>query len=264
MATCWAAIGQILGAAGIVETFVEISYAIINYADFTPFERKLFFVSGIAETIGEVIFVGYMIESVLKKDIRRSASDACTAATNFTRDPLHVYGFSPWGRRNNMPQNEPGFDKELNGSAAFGLVLAFFPSLCWWAIFPFAVFTDGFKSAGDYSVMLALSITSFCMFIVFSVKVMFDVEVFHVFATYPTLACLYSVQKVFEVYLLLARHDRLANTELGEALLVLQLVEILSCALVVGKYVIVQRNTSVNSSATAAMVAREGTRTSGV
>lgn len=243
MMICWEGIGQVLGAAGIVETVVEISYVIVNYAVFTPFERKLFVVSGIAEMVGEVVFVGYMIESVLKKDARGRA-DACTVAKHFARDPLHVYGFSPWGRRGNLPENEPGFDRVLNGSAAFGLVLAFLPTSFWWAILAFAVFGQGFESDGDGSIMLVLSFVSLCMFLVFSVKVIFDIEVLHVFATYPTLACLYSVQKVFEVYLLISRRERLASTWLGDALIVFQLTELLSCVLVVGKFVLLLLNVS--------------------
>lgn len=48
------------------------------------------------------------------------------------------------------------------------------------------------------------------------------------------------MQKVFEVYLLLSRRDRLASGDLGMSLIIFQLLELLSCVLIGGIFMLVK------------------------
>lgn len=223
MATCAL---QVLGTAGIVETIVEFSYALVNLEDFTPFERLFFLVSGGAEVIGEMTVLSWMIKMMIKKD---NAADACRVAKDYVRDPIHIWCFSPWWE-------EPGYDFDLEDGAVRALALSLLPTLFWWVVLAIMVFVSGFESDGDGEIMLALSAVSLGFSLFFAVSLCCSLLDYP--NGYPFYACLYSVQKVFEVYFLLSRRERLATSELGVLLFVFQLVELVSCALIVGKFIL--------------------------
>lgn len=226
---------QVLGTVGIIETIVEFSYAIVKLEDFTPFEKTFFLVSGTFEMAGELFVLWRMVKTMLSKD---NAPEACDVAKSYVKDPIHIYAFSPW-------QGEDGYDDDLEEGAGYGIILALLPTLFWWLILIVMIFAAGFASQGDETIMLALAIVSFfsCLYTLGIVGAMrlFKLAVpTYLTAGYAMLPWLYSVQKVFEVYLLISRGDRLAADELGVSLILFQLVELTSCAVIVGKYALVQ------------------------
>lgn len=165
---------------------------------------------------------------MLKSD---STAEACSVAKDYVRDPIHILCFSPW-------QDEQEYDADLDNGVSLAVVLTILPTLFWWLVVAIMVFGTGFESDRDREITLALSIVSYSLFLIFCISfrtVMLDYP-----NDYPFLACLYSIQKVFEVYLLRSRRGRLASGELGVMLIVFQLVELLPYALIVGKYVLVK------------------------
>lgn len=219
---------QVLGAAGIVETIVEFSYALVNLEEFTSFERVFFLVSGSAEMAGEVTVLWWMTKRMLKKD---NVADACKVAKDYVRDPMHIWCFSPWWE-------EEGYDFDLEDGAVRALALSLLPSLFWWVILSIMVFGSGFESDGDGDVMLVLFAASLGFFLSFVVCLLLVLLVYP--NGYPFYSCLYSMQKIFEIYLLLSRRERLASDVLGVLLICFQLLELVSCALVVGKFITVK------------------------
>lgn len=223
------ALFQVLGTAGIVESVVEFSYAIMNSENFTPFERIFFLVSGSAEMVGEATLLFFMVRRMLKKD---SAGNACRVGRSYLRDPMHVWSFSPWWE-------EEGYDFDLEDNAVRALILSLLPTLFWWVVLAILTLGLGFESEGDGRVMLALSSVSLCFFVAFSASVCFSLLDYP--NGYPVYACLYAVPKVFEVYLLETRRERLIMSDegkLGLPLFILQLLGLLSCLLVVGKFLV--------------------------
>lgn len=223
------AVLQVLGTAGIVESVVEFAYAIMNSENFTPFESVFFSVSGGAEILGEATLLFFMVRRMLKKD---SAGSACRVGRHYLRDPIHIWCFSPWWE-------EEGYDFDLEDNAVRALILSLMPTLFWWVVLAILTLGMGFQSDGDFNVMLILSSVSLCFFVSFSASLCFSLLDYP--NGYPVYASLYAVPKVFEVYLLETRRERLIMSDggkLGLPLLILQLLGLLSCLLVVGKFAV--------------------------
>lgn len=214
---------QVVGIAGIAETLVEFSYALANLKDFTPFEYVFFLVSGSVEMFTVLIVMGIMARTMLKKN---NIADACRVAKYYLRDPIHVICFPPW-------REEEGYDADLEAGAFIAIFYPFWPTFSWWLVLTFGT---GFKSDGDRDLMLTLSVVSLCSLLLFLVTCIpsgwDDV------AKYPLLASFYSVPKVFELYLLASRQERLASSKLGVMLIYLQVLEVLSCAFIVSRYIL--------------------------
>lgn len=219
---------QVLGSAGIVETLVEFLYALVNLRDFTTFERLFFLVSGSAEMIGEVIVLGYMARRMLELD---NAADAFNVAKDYVKDPIQIVCSSLW-------RQEEEFNDDLEEGAYLAVFFTFWPTLFWWSVLAIMVFGEGFESDGDDEIMLALSIVSACSFFCFCTWLC--TSWLDNINEYPFMVCVYSVQKVFEVYILLSRRERLASGALAVLLIIFQLVELLFCTFIVGKYVLVK------------------------
>ena len=224
---------QALGRVGLIGTLVEFLYALINLEDFTPFERAFFVASGTFEMVGVLCILAFMRKAILRQN---NAPVAWELVKKYVNDPILTLANSLWGC-------EEGYDDELETGARFAIISSSAPVVFWWLALTIMVFGAGFVGDGDDHIMGVLAAVSFCIFLGFVVVgslCMAGIRLpRYLTEGHAVLPYLYSVQKVFGLYLCLSRKDRLPSDELGKALIGFQLERLVVCAVNVVKYQLV-------------------------
>ncbi|CAM9386703.1 unnamed protein product [Choristocarpus tenellus] len=209
---------QVLGTAGVVETLVEFYYVVTQRDIFTQFEETYFLTTGSLELAGEVfaLALGLLI-------VKRHGQDLSLPkiAQLAARDPIHILAH-PKGERGKLA-------KHILRIGFLGVGVSVI-SLIPWALFlpvwgPFE---------GDDTLRLALStVSASSLLVCLFASCGMGSSVHRDNSLFVSAAVLYAVQKIFEVYLLISRMDRLAPSDLGKTLIVFQLTELLSVLVVV-------------------------------
>ena len=220
---------QALGKVRLIGTLVTSGYALVKL-EFTPFESAFFVVSGLFEMVGVLCILAFMRKAILGQD---NAPAALERAKKYLYDPIHIYAYSPW-------EGEEEYDDELETGARVAIILSSAPAVFWWLALAIMVCCAAFVSDGDDHIVGVLAAVSFCS--CFATVVLGGLSFAGIWLPryltegHAVLPYLYSVQKVFGVYLLLSQHDRLASDELGVSVILFQLQGLVACAWIVFKY----------------------------
>lgn len=224
---------QAFGTAGLIETVVEFTYVLTNRDNFTEFEKVFFIASGSCEMAGELLFLFggcWML---------RKASSA-TLRTDYikmlARDPIHnMAGYSV--KTNAREEFEQAKYFNLSWIAVGVSVFSFF---CWAIGYP--LWCTSFDGDGDQDLRVALSVVSAvslvcCALAYYTIIIRkaFGSRFLRTHVLLSTFPVLYAIEKVFEVYILLSDLDRLCPGDLGTSLVVLQMLEIASVLVILGR-----------------------------
>lgn len=231
---------QVFGAAGLIESFVEITYAMTNRHNFTNFEAVFFITSACCEVAGEIVF---LFVACCMLSCTPGLWLSCHAKL-ISRDPIHNLAggnidenIGNFGEKSGMARTEYGI-------LSYGAVAISSFSMVGWATF-YPVWRKSFFGDGAGELRLALSIVSVCTIIpgvVFCVcpKLRSMMPSFSMAVMLFTVPVLYMLEKGFSVYILLSDFGRICSGVLGMLLLVLQILEVLSVIMIflLGKCVV--------------------------
>lgn len=225
---------QILGMAGLAETIAQAVF-VSTLDNVTDFERIFFTVNAIGELYGEIHALIGLTRYAMKawrsyrcpfswreypKDIQ--GLSPLEIIKVLARDPIHNLAYPPKGFFSQDEEASTTFFRVMRQGIALSAVA---PAMIW-ASFILALANDVHHDAP-----LGRWLSGF--FWVFTVATSATVFLFvrHAPALFIIVAW-YLFTKAFAVYLLVARAGRLASGHAGEALLCLQLTEMMSCGIV--------------------------------
>ncbi|CAN0163821.1 unnamed protein product [Ectocarpus fasciculatus] len=214
---------QVFGAAGLVETVVEVAYVVTNLHRFTIFEEWYFLASVSFEVVGELLFLFAGVCLLSRTSNRR------TTAKALTKDPVHHVAA--------VATDSDYMSWEFAALSLASTFVSLLPLLAWATFFP--VWWDSF--AGDDEglrvALSAFSLTGVVALLASAEMARRSSPGFERQRTMDTLVVVgvvsYATQKAFEVCVLATGWDRLCTGALCRALVVLLTVEILSVAFAV-------------------------------
>lgn len=218
---------QVFGAAGLIETVVQFTYALTNRENFTAFEEWYFLTSGCCEVAGEAVFLVAGLWLVARNP---DPSKRGVGLSSLAKDPVHCMAGSSF-------EATSGKVNEANENYArlsfLGVLLSVLSFLAWASFW--AVWGDDFDGDGDEGVRWALSICALALTIIFLACWLWRKD--ESYYMLGTVMIMYAAGKGFQVYILATDLERMSPSDLGASLIILQAIEILSMAIVLGSIV---------------------------
>ncbi|CBN80266.1 expressed unknown protein [Ectocarpus siliculosus] len=216
---------QVFGAAGLVETVVEVAYVVTTLRRFTTFEEWYFLASVSFEVAGELLFLFAGICLLSRNSNRR------TTARALTKDPVHHVAA--------VATDSDYMSWEFAALSLASTVVSLLPLLAWATFLP--VWGEPFaEDGGDEGLRVALSafsLTGVVAMLASGERARRSSPGSKRQRAMDTLVVVgvvsYATQKAFEVCVLASAWERLCTGVLGKALVVLLTVEILSVAFAV-------------------------------
>lgn len=212
---------QTFGTIGLIETIVEFTYVWTNEESFTEFEKVFFIATGSCEMAGEIMFL--LVGFALLRDAP-SRTSRCHYWKMLVKDPIHaVAGYKPMS-----DPSEERYQMAYAGNCFNALWISTIPMFCWATYYP--IWGHAFR--GDLLFRLTLCGTCSILALITIALFVWRRQWWGINDLSSQLVALvpiyYVLQKIFEVCLLLVHHDRLCPSDLGNALLMFQVTEILS------------------------------------
>lgn len=222
----WDLLNQLFGISGLVATILEFIYINTNANSFTAFEYLFFWCVSLTEMGGET----YLL--VVGLWLLRSFSCSPKLLTAMIKDPVHILAGAKFTESVSDEENELT-------KMALGALFMSWVSVYFWVIF-WPVWDRRFT--GDEGLRFALSVVSLVLVLsLLCIRYLtgspfirgithqdYSSTKFNLFVSIISL--IYSMEKVFEVYILLSNKERLITGIVGEMLVGLQAAEIFSLA----------------------------------